>query len=468
VAHGAHNSYQTMESASLFDLNDAIRGWRDRLSGLRSFGADDLEELENHLRESVAELQARGLSLQEAFLVAAERLGSDRRLAEEYAKTNIRRIWTSRAVLMIGGIVASLALEALVRAGATISLNLGEWLGLDGRLIVTLGFLTRWTICATAIGLGGWLVARRNRRVMGLLSNCFRRPVWTGAALVLGLVGLQVLSVYPSIWWRHHHPAATPSAAVAAALRAWAVSAMVLNRLACIASIPLLAAYLWKVKRVGAASLTALPFESLQPDERALAGQLEARGLSRSESHLIIAWRKGFLPAPTEAKTRFISGLWLERGFWMMVGMVAGWMLRDFVGMPSWLLVHSDSSSPLVWQHLRGLVSVCLPLTLVGTAIAAFWKGATRPHQPGEWRGRVFEQSPVRGALWFATLAILWVGLTAYLTLVRPAGAPYFVPFDGRIAEIWWICRTFLTQFFLPVILLLWVGNRYQAGRKSA
>ena len=97
-----------MESSPIFDLNEAIRRWRERLIGQRSFGADDLEELENHLRESVSELQAGSLSLEEAFLVATERLGSERRLAEGYAKTNVRRIWTGRAAWMLGGVVASL------------------------------------------------------------------------------------------------------------------------------------------------------------------------------------------------------------------------------------------------------------------------------------------------------------------------------------------------------------------------
>jgi hypothetical protein len=230
----------------------------------------------------------------------------------------------------------------------------------------------------------------------------------------------------------------------------------------------LLAAYLWKVTRVGAARLPSPPFESLQPNERTLADRLEAQGLSRSESQLVMAWRRGYRPAPAEAKTRFISGLWLERGFWMIVGMVAGWMLRDFVEMPSWMLTRWNNSSSPLWQHFGGLVSTCLSLTLVGAAMAAFWKGTTCPRQPSGWRRRVFEQSPVRGAMFFATLAVLWVGLTAYLTLVRAAGAPYFVPSAGQIATIWWGCRALLTHLFLPVILLVWVGNRYLTGRQSA
>ena len=305
MAHYAHHTHQTMESSPLFDLNEAIRRWRERLIQLRSFGADDLEELENHLRESVAELQAGGLGLEEAFLVASERLGPDRRLAQEYAKTNARRIWTGRAVWILGGVVASKVLTALVGTGLGFVFNAIMWLGLDARLVVTLDLVVQWTITAACIGLGCWLMARRNRRLMGTVRQCFQRPIWTGVALVLALMGLQILSVLVPHWWQQHlHRAATLATADNATFHAWGFSAMVLNRLVWVAAIPLLAAYLWKATPIGAASLPALRFDSLQENERALASQLEAQGLSRSESHLVVARRRGYRPAPAESPER--------------------------------------------------------------------------------------------------------------------------------------------------------------------
>ena len=469
MAHGAYNSYQTMESSPFFDLNEAIRRWRERLIGLRSLGAEDLEELENHLRESVSELQGRGLSLEEAFLVGTDRLGSDRRLAEEYAKTNAKRIWTGRALWMLGGVMAGIMMEAFVRTGANLSSTLGRWLGLDTSLIVMLGLLVQWTITAACVGLGCWLIARRNRWLMGTVSKCFQRPIWTSVALVLALMGLQILSNLVPYWWKEHlHLAGTLATADRAIFRAWGLPAWVLDRLVWVAAIPLLAAYLWKAAPSGAGSRPAVRFDSLRDDERGLAVQLEAQGLTLSEAQLVIASRRGYRPAPAEAKRRFVSGLWLERGFWMVVGMVANWMLRGFVANPSWTQAHWDSSSSALWQHLGGLVSTFLPLTLAGAAIAVFWNGATGSRKPNGWMRRVFRQSPVRGAALFAVLACLWIGLTAYLALVQPAEASLRILPHSRIGIIWWAGKSFLIDFLLPVILLVWVGSRYQTDGKSA
>ncbi len=458
-----------MESSPCFDLNEAIQRWRERLIQLRSFGAEDLEELENHLRESVAGLQTAGLSPEEAFLVATERLGPDQRLADEYAKTNAKGIWTRRAVWMLGGVVAAMVMETFVRTGADLSSTLGRWLGLDTPLIVMLSLLVEWTITAACVGLGCWLIARRNRWLMGRVSNCFQRPIWTSVALVLALLGLQMLSHLVPNWWKEHlHLAGTLTVADRAVFRAWGLPMWVLDRLVWVAAIPLLAAYLWKAAPSGGGSRPAVRFESLRDDERTLAGQLEGRGLSRSEAQLLIVWRRGYRPVSTETKTRFVSGLWLEGGFWMTVGMVANWMLRGFVANPSWMQTDWISSSSALWQHMGGMVSTFLPLTLAGTAIAVFWNGATGSRQRKGWRHRVFNQSPVRAAVLFAALACLWIGLTAYLALVQSADALLPILSHSRIGVIWWAGKSLLIDYLIPVFLLVWVGNRYQTARKSA
>jgi hypothetical protein len=81
---------------------------------------------------------------------------------------------------------------------------------------------------------------------------------------------------------------------------------------------------------------------------------------------------------------------------------------------------------------------------------------------------RIFKQSPVRGATFFAALAVLWAGLTAYLFLVHPPDMASRILSHSRIGIIWWAGKSLLAEYLLPVILLVWVGNRYQAGRRSA
>lgn len=79
-----------------FDLNLAIQQWRDDLAKSPAIRTESLEELEMHLRDSVARLQARELSAEEAFLIAAKRMGSTARLGAEFDKVNSQSAWLDR------------------------------------------------------------------------------------------------------------------------------------------------------------------------------------------------------------------------------------------------------------------------------------------------------------------------------------------------------------------------------------
>ena len=95
---------KTMENPTHFDLNEAIRRWHKNLGASLAFKADNLEELESHLRASVQRLQSNGLSEEEAFLIAMHRIGERGLLEREYAKVN-----SSRArVGLLGGLAAVL------------------------------------------------------------------------------------------------------------------------------------------------------------------------------------------------------------------------------------------------------------------------------------------------------------------------------------------------------------------------
>ena len=93
-----------METPTSFDLDRALAQWRESLQNLGGFRAEELQELESHLRESISVQHARGLSIQESFMIAVRRLGSEQQLSEEYAKANPQRIWTDRALWMVAGV----------------------------------------------------------------------------------------------------------------------------------------------------------------------------------------------------------------------------------------------------------------------------------------------------------------------------------------------------------------------------
>jgi hypothetical protein len=92
-----------MENKTSFDLNGEIRRWRDALALSPEFCGQDIDELECHLSDSLVELQNKGLSEEEAFIIATRRLGSVPALAKEFGRVNNPALWTDRLLWMVLG-----------------------------------------------------------------------------------------------------------------------------------------------------------------------------------------------------------------------------------------------------------------------------------------------------------------------------------------------------------------------------
>ena len=103
-----------MENQTTFDLNAAVQSWRLELAKSTSFHVDDLDELESHVRDSTASLQALGLTAEESFVIAIRRTGSRDALAAEFAAINGLPIWLDRLLWMIGGWIAMSVLLSVV------------------------------------------------------------------------------------------------------------------------------------------------------------------------------------------------------------------------------------------------------------------------------------------------------------------------------------------------------------------
>ena len=73
--------------------DDRIAEWRGRLADGGKLGEERLEELESHLRDSIGDLRGRGLDEEEAFLVAARRVGNLDALAGEFARAGSEGEW---------------------------------------------------------------------------------------------------------------------------------------------------------------------------------------------------------------------------------------------------------------------------------------------------------------------------------------------------------------------------------------
>lgn len=79
-------------------LEARIRDWRSSLQSTGDVGTEDLDELESHMMEEIADLRSRGLSETEALLVATRRIGEAHELSREYFKVNVNKLWKQLAV----------------------------------------------------------------------------------------------------------------------------------------------------------------------------------------------------------------------------------------------------------------------------------------------------------------------------------------------------------------------------------
>ena len=70
-----------------------IAEWRAYVAGAPGVNGRDVDELEDHLRQQIAELTEAGLAPDEGFLVAVKRLGDLDTISREFAREHSGRLW---------------------------------------------------------------------------------------------------------------------------------------------------------------------------------------------------------------------------------------------------------------------------------------------------------------------------------------------------------------------------------------
>ena len=74
-------------------VESQIAEWRAYVARAAGVNGHDVDELEDHLRDQIAELNAVGLAPDEAFLVAVKRMGDVDALSREFAREHSGRLW---------------------------------------------------------------------------------------------------------------------------------------------------------------------------------------------------------------------------------------------------------------------------------------------------------------------------------------------------------------------------------------
>ena len=74
-------------------VESQIAAWRAYVANAPGVNGHDVDELEDHLRQQIAELNAAGLTADEGFLIAVKRLGDVDGLSRQFAREHSDRLW---------------------------------------------------------------------------------------------------------------------------------------------------------------------------------------------------------------------------------------------------------------------------------------------------------------------------------------------------------------------------------------
>lgn len=80
-----------------FDLTGAVTSWQAALRARRAMGDGSIDELTDHLTSSIESLQSAGLSDEEAFIIAAKRVGDVDEVAADLAGVHTELLWKQLA-----------------------------------------------------------------------------------------------------------------------------------------------------------------------------------------------------------------------------------------------------------------------------------------------------------------------------------------------------------------------------------
>jgi hypothetical protein len=163
-----------------------IAEWRAYVTKAPALDGRDVDELEGHLRDQIAELGAAGLMADEAFLVAVKRMGDLDTLSREFAREHSGRLWkqlvlrgeegTARPVsgwleAFAFGLAAAIAMQ-VARLAAEFPEEEPLWLGRNVGLLV-LPFLAGYFARRRQLDTRGWVLTAAPFVLLALVINLY-------------------------------------------------------------------------------------------------------------------------------------------------------------------------------------------------------------------------------------------------------------------------------------------------------
>jgi hypothetical protein len=166
-------------------VESQIAEWRAYVTSAPGVNGHDVDELEDHLRHQIADLNAAGLTADEGFLIAVKRLGDVDGLSREFAREHSGRLWKQLLVgedepaRSAGGWFEPLAFASaaavvvqVARLAAGFPDEEPTWLARNATLFV-LPFLAAYFARRRQLDLRGWVLTAAPFAVAALVINLY-------------------------------------------------------------------------------------------------------------------------------------------------------------------------------------------------------------------------------------------------------------------------------------------------------
>src|SRR6187551_112129 len=188
-------------------VESQIAEWRAYVASAPGLNGQDVDELEDHLRHQIAELNAAGLTADEGFLIAVKRLGDVDGLSREFAREHSGRLWKQLLsgsdeeparrptgwVEMLAFAVAAAVVVQVARLAAGFPGDEPSWLARNASLFV-LPFLAAYFARRRQLDIRGWLLTAAPFVLAALVINLYP---WDADSATEALVALHL----PVVLW---------------------------------------------------------------------------------------------------------------------------------------------------------------------------------------------------------------------------------------------------------------------------
>lgn len=175
---------------AMFELESALRDWAANFRRTETMRHADVDELEQHVRDSLAALTASGLSEEEAFLVATHRVGPAAQLEREFHKVNGNHVWGHRLLWMLAGYLLFTVSQLTISAVAMFSQAVAAYAGGSG---ATMGYAAVAVTACCWLALAVWICrysGMQYRELHGDASKSRSLLIPIGLAVLIMVIAL--------------------------------------------------------------------------------------------------------------------------------------------------------------------------------------------------------------------------------------------------------------------------------------